>query len=144
MGLPNLHIGGSVVKISPANAGDIGSTPGSGRSPGEGNGYPLSHFAWEMPWTEEPGGFLGFCPWDYKRAKHDLVTNSNNKIYILSFNNSLRKGLCGIRNESSNSFTFRTSSQTLIYIFFSKSTSSSFLMCLCSNRNIFYIYQGFV
>ena len=35
-----------VVKISPANAGnvrDTGSTPGSGRSPGEGNGNPLQY-----------------------------------------------------------------------------------------------------
>ena len=33
-----------VVKNTPTNAGDIrvaGSIPGSGRSPGEGNGYPL-------------------------------------------------------------------------------------------------------
>ena len=30
--------GGSVVKNLPANAGDDGSIPGSGRSPGEGNG----------------------------------------------------------------------------------------------------------
>ena len=28
-------------KNRPANAGDLGSVPGSGRSPGEGNGYPL-------------------------------------------------------------------------------------------------------
>ena len=27
------------VKNLPANAGDLGSIPGSGRSPGEGNGY---------------------------------------------------------------------------------------------------------
>ena len=36
--------GGSVVKILPVNAGDardVGSVPGSGRSPGEGNGNPL-------------------------------------------------------------------------------------------------------
>ena len=33
--------GGSVVKNLPANAGDAGSIPGSGRSPGEGNGNPL-------------------------------------------------------------------------------------------------------
>ena len=33
--------GGSVVKNLPANAGDTGSIPGSGRSPGEENGYPL-------------------------------------------------------------------------------------------------------
>ena len=29
------------VKNLPANSGDLGSIPGSGRSPGEGNGYPL-------------------------------------------------------------------------------------------------------
>ena len=33
--------GGSVVKNPPANAGDSGSIPGMGRSPGEGNGNPL-------------------------------------------------------------------------------------------------------
>ena len=34
---------GSVVKNPPANAGDPGSTPGSGISPGEGNGNPLQY-----------------------------------------------------------------------------------------------------
>ena len=29
--------------------------PGSGRSPGEGNGNPLQFFAWRIPWIEEPG-----------------------------------------------------------------------------------------
>ena len=33
--------GSSVVKNLPADAGDAGSIPGSGRSPGEGNGDPL-------------------------------------------------------------------------------------------------------
>ena len=33
--------GGSEVKASARNAGDLGSIPGSGRSPGEGNGKPL-------------------------------------------------------------------------------------------------------
>ena len=37
MGFP----GGSVVKNLPTKAGDAGSIPGSGRSPGEGNGNPL-------------------------------------------------------------------------------------------------------
>ena len=32
---------GSVVKNLPASAGDLGSIPGSGRSPGEGNSNPL-------------------------------------------------------------------------------------------------------
>ena len=30
-------LGGSVVKHQPANTGDMGSIPGLGRSPGEGN-----------------------------------------------------------------------------------------------------------
>ena len=33
--------GGAVVKNPPANAGDMGSIPGLGRSSGEGNGNPL-------------------------------------------------------------------------------------------------------
>ena len=37
MGFPR----GSVVKNWPADAGDMGLTPGPGRSPGEGNGNPL-------------------------------------------------------------------------------------------------------
>ena len=31
------------------NAGDMGSTPGSGRSPGEGNGNPLQYSCLENP-----------------------------------------------------------------------------------------------
>ena len=55
MGFP----GGSVVKNLPANAGDAGSIPGSGRSPaeriltpvffGEGNGTPLQYSHLENP-----------------------------------------------------------------------------------------------
>ena len=41
-----------MVKNPPANAGDLCSIPGLGRSPGEGNGSIL---AWEIPWIEEPG-----------------------------------------------------------------------------------------
>ena len=34
---------GAVIKNPPANARDMGSIPGSGRSPGEGNGNPLQY-----------------------------------------------------------------------------------------------------
>ena len=44
-----------MVKASAYNAGDAGSIPGMGRSPGEGNGNPLQYSAWRIPWTEEPG-----------------------------------------------------------------------------------------
>ena len=39
--------GGSVVKNSPANAGDMGFIPGLGRSLGEGKGYPLQYSSLE-------------------------------------------------------------------------------------------------
>ena len=41
--------GGSEVKASACNAGDLGSIPGSGRSPGEGNGNSLQYFCLENP-----------------------------------------------------------------------------------------------
>ena len=48
--------GGLDDKESACSAGDLGSIPGSERSPGEWNGYPLQILAWRIPWTEEPGG----------------------------------------------------------------------------------------
>ena len=45
MGFP----GGSEVKASACNVGDLGSIPGSGRSPGEGNGNPLQYSYLENP-----------------------------------------------------------------------------------------------
>ena len=41
--------GGSLVKNLSANAGDMGSIPGWGRSPGGGNGNPLQYFCLEKP-----------------------------------------------------------------------------------------------
>ena len=51
-----VFLSGSEVKASASNVGDLGSIPGSGRSPGEGNGNPLQYSCLENPWTEEPGG----------------------------------------------------------------------------------------
>ena len=45
MGFP----GGSEVKASACNAGDLSLIPGSGRSPGEGNGNPLQYSCLENP-----------------------------------------------------------------------------------------------
>ena len=49
MDLLNCFPGGSEVKESASNAGDLGSIPGSGRSPGEGNGNPLQDSCLENP-----------------------------------------------------------------------------------------------
>ena len=40
---------GSDGKESTCNAEDLGSISGSGRTPGEGNGYPLQYSCWENP-----------------------------------------------------------------------------------------------
>ena len=47
-------------------AGDLGSIPGSGRSPGEGNGYPLQYSLLENPMAEELGGL--YSPWGHKES----------------------------------------------------------------------------
>ena len=44
-GFPRSSIG----KESACNAGDLGSIPGSGRYPGEGNGYPLQYSCLKHP-----------------------------------------------------------------------------------------------
>ena len=62
-----------MVKNLPANAGDNGLIPGSGRSSGEGNGNTLQYSCLEnsIPWTEDPGRLQ---PKGLKRPGCDLVT----------------------------------------------------------------------
>ena len=52
MGFP----GGTVVKNSSANAGDMSSIPGSGRATGGGMATHSSILAWRIPWIEEADG----------------------------------------------------------------------------------------
>ena len=59
------------MKTRPAGTGDArdeGSIPGSGRSPGIGNGNPLSILACKITWTEEPGELE---PVGSQRVRHD-------------------------------------------------------------------------
>ena len=60
--------GGLDGKESTYNPGDSSSIPGSGRSPGEGNGNLFQCSCLRIPWTEEPGRlqFLGS-----QRIKHN-------------------------------------------------------------------------
>ena len=58
--------GGSVAKNLPANAGDLGLIPGSGKSPGEGNGNPLQY-----SWLGNPmdgGAWKAPLPWSGKES----------------------------------------------------------------------------
>ena len=47
---------------SVCNAGDLGSIPGSGRSPGPGNGYPLQYSCLENSMDR------GYSPWGRKES----------------------------------------------------------------------------
>ena len=55
------------VKASAYNAGDLGSIPGSGRSPGEGNDNPLQNSCLEnaMDWRRS---LVGYSPWGRKES----------------------------------------------------------------------------
>ena len=59
----------SAGKESACNAGDLGSIPGLGRSPGEeGMATHSSILAWRLPQTEEPGGLQSM---GLQRVGHD-------------------------------------------------------------------------
>ena len=69
MGFP----GGSVVKSPPANAGDMGLIPGSGRFRGEGNGNPLQFSLLGNP-MDRGAWQATYSPWCRKRVGHKLAT----------------------------------------------------------------------
>ena len=62
---------GSDSKESACNVGDLGSIPGLGRSPGEGNGYPIQYFCLEN--SKERGAW--WAPWDCKEVGMSEATN---------------------------------------------------------------------
>ena len=73
-----------MVKTWPANAGDLSSVPGSGRSPPEKEWNPTPVFL--------PGEFrgqrslAGYSPWSCERVRHDWMTKQlqqHNKTFIL-------------------------------------------------------------
>ena len=62
-----------MVKNLPANIGDMGSVTGSGRSPGEGNGWlPTPVFLPEKSHGQR--NLAGYSPWGHKRVGHNLAT----------------------------------------------------------------------
>ena len=56
----------------PASAGHVGSIPGSGTSPGEGNGNPLQYSRLGNPMDR--GAWWATVHGVAKRVEHDLVT----------------------------------------------------------------------
>ena len=78
MGFP----GGSDDKESECNSGDLGSILGSGRSPGEGNGYPLQYSCLEN--SMDRGTWQGTVPVVAKSWK--WLSNEHFQSFIKSFN----------------------------------------------------------
>ena len=80
--------GGSEVKASACNVGDLGLIPGSGRCPGEGNGNPLQYPCLENPM--DGGAWWATVHWS-QRVGHDWATslhfsNINSKpMYLITF-----------------------------------------------------------
>ena len=58
--------GGSEDKESACNAGDQGSIPGLGRSPGDGSGYPLQYSCLENPHGQQ--SLAGYSLWGCKES----------------------------------------------------------------------------
>ena len=89
-------------KESSCNEGateDMGSIPGSGRSPGEGNGTRFGNLAWKIPWAEEPWGLQSIR---LQRVRHDRrdwahIKDTSLFLWLLSFDvfsDSRRLGTC--------------------------------------------------
>ena len=81
MGFP----GGSNGKASAYNAGDLGSNPGLGKSPGEGNGNPLQYSCLENPM--DGGTWLGYSSWGCKESDtteqlHSLTHLRNSYFFL--------------------------------------------------------------
>ena len=66
----------------PARAGDSGSIPGSGRSPGGENGTRPRSLAWRIPRT---GSLVGYSPWGCKESDVSEYTHTicNNVIVYI-------------------------------------------------------------
>ena len=84
----------SEVKASAWNAGNQGSIPGSGRSPGGGKGNPLQYSCPENSkdrgtWRATVHGLTGYSPWGCKDVKllplPKIVTWSNTNVLILMY-----------------------------------------------------------
>jgi len=72
LGFPHSSVG----KESACSAGDLGSIPGSGRSPGEGNGNPLQYSSLENPMDR---GAWQATVHGVTRVGHDLMTKEKKK-----------------------------------------------------------------
>ena len=74
--------GGSDSKESACNAGDLGSIPGFGRSPGGGHGNPLQYSCLENPHGQR--SLLSYSPWGCK-VRHNWSNLAQHSIEWFAF-----------------------------------------------------------
>ena len=67
--VPRASPGGSDGKESACSTGDLGSIPGSGISPGEGNGFPFQYSCLENPMDR--GAWQAIQSMGLQRVRHD-------------------------------------------------------------------------
>ena len=79
--------GGSVVKNLPANAGDVGSIPGSGRSPEEENGNPSRK-------SHQQRSLMGYSPWGCKIGRHNSAIKQQQHTHTCFFIFSRKDDFC--------------------------------------------------
>ena len=88
--------GGSVVKNLPGNTGDMGSIPGSGKSPGGGHGSPLQHSCLQN--THGQRSLAGCSPWGRKGSDTTEQLSTAQIVYILT------PGISNFRRQNVNKF----------------------------------------
>ena len=69
-----------MVKNAPANAGDLGFIPGSGRSPGKGDSNPLQYSCLEKSHGQQ--SLAGYIPWGCRRGGHNLATKQQQGLMV--------------------------------------------------------------
>ena len=104
-------------KNSPVNSGDMGLTPGSGRSPGEGNSNPLQYY-----WLGNPldgGAWLsGHWPWSQQRVGYYLATiqqQPNNQLISNYFRKFPLKDKTIKKKKHKHSTTMKSRKRTSIH-----------------------------
>ena len=109
--------GGSAGKVSACNAGDLGLIPGSGRSPGEGNGIPLQY-----PCLEKSHGWRSLVGYSHQGfKKSDTIKQLLSPIQVIREHQVESPLLClidfvsKINLESNNFFPFPQSVQRLYH-----------------------------
>ena len=111
--------GGSMVKNLPVSAGDARHSrliPGSGRSPGAGNGSALQCSCLEIPWQRS---LAGYSPWDLKEwntAQHSTALLTLDCIFACI----LKRSQSNIKHWGDRAHKLHYVNKTILLSFFRK------------------------